>query len=752
MIKSRGEDDKKFVETRAYQQIEREMARSGAVLIIGDPGEGKTSCAWHLILKRLLLGDELIIVNSSEEWVEKWDPSKKQIVFVDDCLGQSHAIPERAEAWQRLQENLRGCINSKDTSVIATVRRYIYRDLHDTVNRLHIFGKAIDITSPDHRLSSLEKLQMIRNHLREKDITMDADTIDVVTSCYTPSFPLSCRQFASDDRIREKGAIYFLNPVSQLREQLVDMSKKDNVAFSALVLLLVCDENLQFDSLASYEPAPAKPPSGLLERLRYICCSSSPKVPRVVEMLESIKRTRKLPNVTLLDIHRAIEKLRDSYVTSTDTAYKFVHESYLEAVGVVLACEDAVFVLQNCSAHFIQQHVRIQSFPDTAEDTIVRLPEIYYKELAKRLTDDVTNGDIDTVFQNPSINDLSFSGCWCYYISCMNRSQQLKFYRSVDKKGYTLLYWVGRSGNLSMLRYFLQFEEPTLDCLHGACYSGNVEAVKVVLSRDVDMNSPDAGGLTPVLIACHTGNFHILSLLLKHGANVNQEQEFFGTPLHYACWNEDTQLVRLLLDNGAKSNVVTDAGWPGIYFSGSDENVKILQMILKRQQTITVTANVGWSPLHLASGKGNMVIVRYLIENGADLNLTTNKGWSPLLCATRKGRHAIAKLLVQHGADYNQSDYFGVSCLHRVCYDGHDMVANVLIQEGADVNIRSKVGYTPLHCACDSGHASLVKLLLQNGADVDAEGLNKKKPIHIARMKHRNEIIEILECKKGEMT
>ncbi|OWF51661.1 uncharacterized protein LOC110448843 [Mizuhopecten yessoensis] len=744
LIEKRGAEDKKFVETRAYRRIQEEVDRDGAVLIVGNSGEGKTSCAWHLILRRLVAGDNLVIIDSADEWRKKWDASKKQTIFVDNCVGESCAIPERAEAWQRLQEDLRGCINHKYTTVIATVRRYIYRDLKATVNRFHLFGKPIDISSSDLRLSSSEKLQMIRSHLRDKDIVLNAKTIEMLTSCDTPCFPLSCRLFASDEMFRAKGESFFLHPVSQLREELVQLSRRDSVAFSALILLLVCDGHLLFDNLTPSEPTQNKPPNGWLERLRYICCGASPNVNWVAEKLESIKKARKLPNLTLFDIHRAIERLRDSHVTVNDTAYKFVHASLLEAVGVVLANEDAMFVLQHCSAHFIQQHVRLQSFPDVAEDTLVRLPEIYYKELAKRFTDDVMNGDIDDVFQNPSIDDLSFSIRWCMYISNMERTKQLRFYRSVDKKGYSLFYWVGRTGNLSLLRQFLHNEEPTSDCLHGACFSANAEAVMFVLSKGVSAHCVDAGGRTPLIIACKAGNYGTVKLLLDYGADVNQEQESFGTPLHYACWNGDLQLLRVLLENGAKSNVVTCGGWPAIYFGGGEENAKVVQMLLKRQNSINVTAHTGWSPLHLASGKGDLDIVLSLIESGADINIATTKGWSPLYCATQKGRHNVASMLLQNGADYDQTDYFGLSCLHRVCYDGYNLVAKVLIQGGADVNIRSKVGYTPLHCACDSGHVALVKLLLQNGADVHAEGLNKKTPANVAQMKQRKEILELL--------
>ncbi|XP_033745570.1 uncharacterized protein LOC117331082 [Pecten maximus] len=634
LIEKRGEKDKKFVETRAYRRIQEEVDRAGSVLIVGNSGEGKTSCAWHLILRRLVAGDNLVIVDSADDWRKKWDASKKQTIFVDNCFGESCAIPERAEAWQRLQEDLRGCINNKDTTVIATVRTYIYRDLKATVSRFHLFGKPIDISSINLRLSSSEKLQMIRSHLSDKEISLNTKTIEMLTLCDTPCFPLSCRLFASDEMFRAKGESFFLYPVSQLREELVQLSRRDSVAFSALMLLLVSDGHLLFDNLTPNEPAQNKPPNGWYDRLYNICCGATPKVNWAAEKLESIKKSRKLPNLTLFDINRAIEKLRDSHVTVTDTAYKFLHESLLEAVGVVLANEDAIFVLQHCSAHFIQQHVRIQSFPDVAEDTIVRLPEIYYKELAKRFTDDVTNGDIDAVFQNPSINDLSFSIRWCLYIANMERTKQLNFFRSVDKKGYTLFYWIGRT-----------WKSVSIETVLTERRTNNRLSARRMFQRKLRGRQ----------VCAHGGeeNANIVQMLFKRQNSINVTAHIEWSPLHLAAGKGDVDIVLNLIESGADINIATTKGWSPLYCATQKGRHNVASLLVKHGANYDQSDYFGVSCLHRVCYDGYDLVAKVLIQGGADINIRSKVGYTPLHCACDSGHISLVELLLQNGADVN---------------------------------------------------------------------------------------------------
>lgn len=754
ILETRGREDRLFVETRAYQRIEHEVFHHGAILITGDPGEGKTACAWHVILKSLMQGYELFVVDTADEWREKFHPNKKQIFFIDDCFGKSRGIPDKVEEWQRRYEHLRGGINSHMTLFVATVRRLIYRELEEAAKRLDIFGKKIDISSPEFELTPFERLQIFNCHMTNanEDYQFVGDSLmDTIASGRTPRFPLSCRLYAVENKFQQQGTQFFCNPVSQLRQELWHLSRNDKLGFAALILLLVADGKLRYEAFDE-DCVTDKPPMSTIEWIKYLLCTNSNEKPWFLDIMLSMQESKKVPlDTTLRDVQVAIRRMIGIYVLTHDHHYSFVHESILETVGIILGKEDLSFVLKHCSAHFIQQHVRIEVFCnlDDEEDTILYISESQYRSLAKRLTDDVMKGHIDEVFQNPSVEDISFSCCWCYYLDYLDDRDLSRFCNSSDKRGYSTMYWAARSGNMNMLRYILNLRSPTADCIHGACHSGNTNVIEHLVKAGVDMDAKDSCGFTPLMIACHSGNCELVVALIENGADVNYELEDLGTVLHFACWNEDISLVKTLLDNGAEAYAVTTAGWPCLYFSGNGENFAILQQLLKKGKHVNLTTNTGWTPLHLAAGKDNLAVLDLLLESGADLNQTTTQGWTPLFCACRKKRHNAAKILLDRGADPHITDHFGVSCLHRICLDGGRLVAKVLLDKGVNINVKSKAGYTPLHCASETGQADLVNLLLKRGADTTITGLDGRRPIDVARKKGWDNIIRILEAKNG---
>ncbi|XP_071133711.1 uncharacterized protein [Mytilus edulis] len=744
IIEFRAKEDRCFVETRAFLDIENQLIRNGSVLIVGDPGEGKTFSAWHIILKSLIEGFQFHLVDSPHEWQSKWTPTSKQILFVDDCFGKSQLVPEKVEAWLKLQDLLRGCIDKTHTYIIATTRRSIYRDSLDLITKLVLFGPSVDINDLCRCLTPSERVKILKSHLNnEIDINIESS----ISTTSTPRFPISCRLFASDQQFRNQGAAFFENPINQLKDEIIILSKTNNIAFAGLVLLMLFDGCLNCHLMHSDYYEKSKAISSFFPWMKYLCCNKT-KNTRIHEATESIKQIRKLPKVTRIeDFRNGIEHMLGIYVVYDNGQYRFVHESISETIGVVLAGEDIEFVLKNATPCFIQQRVTV--YPTCKADgvqndeTMVVVREPYFQTLAKRLTDDVLSGHLDTTFQSQSVHNIGFTTFWCTYLSSVTRSKYLKFTRCIDDKGLSVQYWAARTGNKILLKFFLDDQDPTNDVIHGACYSESIDCVHMVLNHKVNTNATDNSGFTPLLISCVKKNRDITRLLLSRGADVNKEHADFGTVLHYACWNMDLDLVTILLQKGAKSNVVTTAGWPNVVFDGNGND--IIRMLIKREKTLRLTSNTNWSPLHLACGKNNIEIVTLLIQYGANINQYTTQGWTPLFCATKKGLHHIVTILIKKGAFVNMKDHFGVACIHRVCYDGYLHVARALLSAKADVNIQSKALYTPLHCACENGHEDLVHLLLKYGADTRLCSMSNKTPRDVAVKKQRFDIISVIE-------
>ena len=92
--------------------------------------------------------------------------------------------------------------------------------------------------------------------------------------------------------------------------------------------------------------------------------------------------------------------------------------------------------------------------------------------------------------------------------------------------------------------------------LHGACFKGDIEAVKRHLDAGEDVDEID-GGRTPLHVACLSGGHkEIVELLIANGADVNTNDSG-GTPLHHAATKE---IAELLIAKGADVNAEDEAG------------------------------------------------------------------------------------------------------------------------------------------------------------------------------------------------
>ncbi len=153
-----------------------------------------------------------------------------------------------------------------------------------------------------------------------------------------------------------------------------------------------------------------------------------------------------------------------------------------------------------------------------------------------------------------------------------------------------------------------------------AAMQGNVAAVRALLAKGVDANTPQADGMTALHWAAHRGDSTLAGVLLRARANVQAVTRVGGyQPLHVASESGAAGVVRLLLVAKASPRALTTEGV---------------------------------SPLHLAAVAGVPQVITALTRAGADVN-AVEPGWqqTPLMIAAAKGRTEAVRLLLKAGAD-----------------------------------------------------------------------------------------------------
>ncbi|XP_069775679.1 histone-lysine N-methyltransferase EHMT2-like isoform X3 [Narcine bancroftii] len=137
-------------------------------------------------------------------------------------------------------------------------------------------------------------------------------------------------------------------------------------------------------------------------------------------------------------------------------------------------------------------------------------------------------------------------------------------------------------------------------CLHHAAKNGNVQMVQFLLATgQVDLNTQDSGGWTPVIWAAEHKHIEIIRLLLDRGASVALKDNEENICLHWAA------------------------------FAGSSD---IAEVLLNARCDLQAVNMHGDTPLHIAARENFYDCVILFLSRGADIEVKNREGDSPLDC------------------------------------------------------------------------------------------------------------------------
>ena len=234
--------------------------------------------------------------------------------------------------------------------------------------------------------------------------------------------------------------------------------------------------------------------------------------------------------------------------------------------------------------------------------------------------------------------------------------------------------------------YKLKATQETL--LHVSLLKANVneKIVRQLLqTEEIDVDSVDYSGISPLRIACWKRLPNIMVLLLDAGASVDIPNLDGKTPLHLAC------------------------GQLSSYPEGNKVLCNILEILLQRNSNPCKLAKNGECPLHVASSKAyrDRSGLERLLLHMAENNITT-PGVEEL--SEREYDTRGLQKIVPPAA----------TALHVACqYSCEGVMDRVL---GDNVNTTDENGATPLLAAVKAKHhnVKIVRTLLENQAQVDS--------------------------------
>ncbi|KAJ8669780.1 hypothetical protein QAD02_001039 [Eretmocerus hayati] len=274
----------------------------------------------------------------------------------------------------------------------------------------------------------------------------------------------------------------------------------------------------------------------------------------------------------------------------------------------------------------------------------------------------------------------------------------------------------------------------------------NITLIDLLLSNE-SSNLEDLNHLSHLHIACMRGNLEVVKVLLSKSkrealdAAVKTSSMYWSqfTPLHFAVLFEQIEVVEYLLNCGSDMTIKDTKELTPLHLAYEQRNEMIIDMLLAAQayKFTNPTNAQRLSHFHIACARDNVLIVEHFMKSDVDINLKTKDGWSPIHFAIYYECHNVVNLLSKHGVNLKTS---GVPKLLKSTYILQRQIMHSIPRarkkESNDTAGRLNT-LSDFHNACIKNDADKVERLLSDGVisnqdDLNTPGINGCTPLHIA--------------------
>ncbi|CEL08510.1 hypothetical protein ASPCAL11659 [Aspergillus calidoustus] len=265
------------------------------------------------------------------------------------------------------------------------------------------------------------------------------------------------------------------------------------------------------------------------------------------------------------------------------------------------------------------------------------------------------------------------------------------------------------------------FDEQGLSPLVLAGAIGHLGIAKLLVRADADLEGCSLTGWTPFAAAVNNGHEKVAAYLLEQGAVLFPacDTEPGLNPLVRAAREGHTRLVELILERMAatmESDEIADILRAPYLMSEaiSEGHAEVVKLLIAAGAPVTHESTGQSPPLSWAMYKNKSEIAKILLDSGASLDINIDRG-TPLWWAASHGYTEMARLILAHGAPVDYVDR-GERALWVAAKNGYTETVALLLEAAADVEATGQSGMTPLHIASTMGQDKVVALLLAHGA------------------------------------
>jgi ankyrin repeat protein len=180
--------------------------------------------------------------------------------------------------------------------------------------------------------------------------------------------------------------------------------------------------------------------------------------------------------------------------------------------------------------------------------------------------------------------------------------------------------------------------------LEEAAQSGDLSTVKTLVSKNVNVETTNDDGKTPLHTSIESDHADIAMFLIENGAEIHARSQVDDfTPLHYATSGVHLDIVRMLIRRGADVNAVANSefvkGFTPLHGIASHTAIRVIRILTNE---------------NLSEIEDEAAIVRELLNADADATAVYSRDdgtpCTALEAAANQGRVEVCRVLLEAGA------------------------------------------------------------------------------------------------------
>lgn len=184
--------------------------------------------------------------------------------------------------------------------------------------------------------------------------------------------------------------------------------------------------------------------------------------------------------------------------------------------------------------------------------------------------------------------------------------------------------------------------------LHQAIETGDkVKYSKLIKDKNTDLNAQDEDGMTPLMSAALAGQVDLIKDLLKRKVQLEKKNKVGDTALAIAVSNEQYKSAKELIKAGAQVDIIVAGEEKDtLLIRAASLNTEITKLILnKDKELLNKTNNSGTTALMQSIRFGQNDIVKLLVSKGANVKIKNNLGQTALDIAKQSNNDLAVQIL-----------------------------------------------------------------------------------------------------------